>query len=152
MSAKPLQLYPTLWDPMDCSPPGSSVPGILQSRILEDWRQEEKGTTEGELVGWHHWLDGHELEQAPGVSDRQGNLVCFSPQGHKESDLTEQLNWLKWLKLKFEKNLNSIYNKIKKQHALSWTSIFPICSRVLFFFLFLLLLLYCCYCWSTFLF
>ena len=100
----------------------------------KDWRQEEKGTTGDELVGWHHWLDGHELEQALGVSDRQGNLVCFSPQGHKESDLTEQLNWLKWLKLKFEKNLNSIYNKIKKQHALSWTSIFPICSRVLFFF------------------
>ena len=40
------------------------------------WRQEEKRTTEGEMVGWHHWLDGHEFEQAPGVGDGQGSLVC----------------------------------------------------------------------------
>ena len=45
----------------------------------KDWRREEKGTTEDEMVGWHHWLDGHELEQAPGVGDGQGNLVCCSP-------------------------------------------------------------------------
>ena len=61
----------------------------------KDWRQEEKGTTEGEIVGWHHWLDGHEFEQAPGVGDEQGSLVCFSPWGHKESDTTERLNWKK---------------------------------------------------------
>ena len=42
----------------------------------KDWRQEEKGTTEEEMVGWHHWLDGHEFEQALGVGDRQGSLVC----------------------------------------------------------------------------
>ena len=58
----------------------------------KDWRQEEKGTTEVEIVGWHHWLDGHEFEQAPGVGDEQGSLVCFSPWGHKESDTTERLS------------------------------------------------------------
>ena len=45
----------------------------------KDWRQEEKGTTEDEMVGWHHRLDGHQFEQAPGVGDGQGNLVCLSP-------------------------------------------------------------------------
>ena len=59
----------------------------------KDWRQEEKGKTEDEMVGWHHQLDGHEFEQALGVGDGQGILVCFSPRGHKESDTTEQLNW-----------------------------------------------------------
>ena len=44
------------------------------------------------MVGWHHWLDGHAFEQAPGVGDGQGSLVCCSPQGLKESDKTEQLN------------------------------------------------------------
>ena len=53
-----------------------------------------KGTTEDELVGWHHRLDGHEFEQAPGVGDGQGGLVCCSPWGSKELDTTEQLNWL----------------------------------------------------------
>ena len=42
----------------------------------EDWRQEEKGSTENEMVGWHHWLDGHEFEQAPGVGDGQGSLAA----------------------------------------------------------------------------
>ena len=59
----------------------------------KDWRQEEKGMTENEVVGWHHHLNGHEFEQAPGVGDRQGNLVCCSPWGGKESDTTEWLNW-----------------------------------------------------------
>ena len=58
----------------------------------KDWRQEEKGTTEDEMVRWHHWLDGHEFEQAPGVSDGPGSLVCCSPWG-AESDMTERLNW-----------------------------------------------------------
>ena len=47
--------------------------------------------TEDEMVGWYHWLDGHEFEQAPGVGD--GNLVCYSPWGRKESGMIEQLNW-----------------------------------------------------------
>ena len=59
----------------------------------KDWRQEEKGTTEDEMVGWHHWLDRHEFEWTPGVGDAQGGLVCYSPCGCKESDMTEKLNW-----------------------------------------------------------
>ena len=59
----------------------------------KDWRQEEKGTTEDEMVGWHHQLDEHEFEQALGVGDGQGSLVCYSPWGRKELDMTEQLNW-----------------------------------------------------------
>ena len=57
------------------------------------WRWEEKGMTEDEIVGWGHWLNGHEFEQAPGVGDGQGSLACFSPWGRKESDTTEPLNW-----------------------------------------------------------
>ena len=59
----------------------------------KDWRQEEKGMTEDGMVGWHHRLKEHEFEQAPGVSDRQGSLACYSPWGCKESDTTEWLNW-----------------------------------------------------------
>ena len=59
----------------------------------KDWRQEEKGVTEDEMVGWHHQLNGHEFEQALGVSDGQGSLACCSPWSCKESDTTEQLNW-----------------------------------------------------------
>ena len=59
----------------------------------KDWRQEEKGMTEDEMAGWHHWLYGHELELAPGIGDGEGSPVCCSPWGRKESDMTEQLNW-----------------------------------------------------------
>ena len=59
----------------------------------KDWRQEEKGMTEYEMVGLHYQLDGHKFEQAPGDGDGQGSLVCCSPWGHKESDTTERLNW-----------------------------------------------------------
>ena len=59
----------------------------------EDWRQENKGRREDEMVGWHHQLNGHELDQAPGVGNDQGSLVCCSPWGRKESDMTERLNW-----------------------------------------------------------
>ena len=58
----------------------------------KDWRLE-KGTTEDEMVGWPHWLDGHELEQARGVGGGQGSLACCSPWCRKESDTTEWLNW-----------------------------------------------------------
>ena len=57
------------------------------------WGQEEKGTTEDEMAGWHHWLDGHEFGWTPGVGDGQGGLACYNSWGHKESDTTEQLNW-----------------------------------------------------------
>ena len=58
----------------------------------KDWKQE-KGMTEDEMVGWHHWLDGQEFEQASGVGDEQGSLACCSPWGRKELDATELLNW-----------------------------------------------------------
>ena len=61
----------------------------------KDWRQEEKRTTEDEMVAWHHRLDGHEFEQAPGVGDGQGGLACCSPWGRKESDTTRWLNTLR---------------------------------------------------------
>ena len=59
----------------------------------KDWRQEEKGMTEDEMVGWHYLLYGHEFEQSLRVGDGQGSLVYYSPQGCKESDTTEWLNW-----------------------------------------------------------
>ena len=65
----------------------------------KDWRQEEKGMTEDEMIGWHYWLDGHAFEQALGVGSGQGNLACCSPWGCKELDPTEQLNWLIGLSL-----------------------------------------------------
>ena len=60
----------------------------------KDWSQEEKGTTEEEMVGWHHRLEGRKFEQALGVDDEQGSLACCIPRGHKELDTTE-LNWFK---------------------------------------------------------
>ena len=59
----------------------------------KDWGQEEKGMIEDEMVGWHHWLDGHEFEQALGIGDGQETLACWSPWGRKESDMTEELTW-----------------------------------------------------------
>ena len=59
----------------------------------KNWRQEGKGTTEDEMTGWHHQLDGHEFEKTPGVGDGLGSLACCSPWGCKESDTTEWLNW-----------------------------------------------------------
>ena len=59
----------------------------------KDWRQEEKGRAEDEMIGWHHRLNGNELEQALGVDDGQWSLACCSPWGHKESDTIERLNW-----------------------------------------------------------
>ena len=73
-------------------------PSDVKSRLIrkdpdagKDWRQEEKETTEDEMVGWHHQLNGHEFEQAPGDAEGQGSLVCCSPWDQKESDTTEQL-------------------------------------------------------------
>ena len=58
-----------------------------------DWRQEEKRMTEDEMIGWHHRLDGHGFGWTPGVGDGQGGLACCDSWGHKESDMTERLNW-----------------------------------------------------------
>ena len=61
----------------------------------KDWRWEVKGLTEDEIVGWHHWLDGHEFEQGAGVGDGQGALVCCSPWGHRvRHGWVTELNWL----------------------------------------------------------
>ena len=58
----------------------------------ENSRQEKKGMPENEMVGWHHQLDGHKFEQAPGVGNGHRSLVCCSPWGRKELDTTERLN------------------------------------------------------------
>ena len=58
-----------------------------------DQGQEEKGTAEDEMAGWHHWLDGRESEWTPGVGEGQGGLACCDSWGRKESDTTERLNW-----------------------------------------------------------
>ena len=64
-----------------------------------DWGQEEKGTTEDEMTGWHHRFNAHEFGWTPGVGDGQGGLACCDSWGHKESDTTEWLNWteLNWM-------------------------------------------------------
>ena len=63
----------------------------------KDWRQEEKGMTEDEMVGWDHWLDAYDFEQALGVGDGQGSLACCSPWSCKKFDITERLKWVKEL-------------------------------------------------------
>ena len=63
----------------------------------KDWGQEEKATTEDEMVGWHHWLNGHESEQVPGDSEGQGSLACCSPWGRKELATNEWLNNCYWV-------------------------------------------------------
>ena len=70
----------------------------------KDWRKEEKGMTEDEMVLWHHRLNGHEFEQAPGVGDGQGSLACCSPWCRQESDRTEGLNWTESVHCNLEGN------------------------------------------------
>ena len=76
----------------------------------KDWRQEEKGMIEDEMVGWHHWLNGHEFEQALGVGDGQGSLICCSQWGHKElarlSDSTELNEWYSGILFSHKKEWN----------------------------------------------
>ena len=69
----------------------------------KDWRQEEKGTTEDEIVGWHHRLNGHWFGWTPGVGDGQGGVVCCSSLGCKELDMTERLNWTELMPLEKKK-------------------------------------------------
>ena len=79
---------PILWPP--------HVKNWLIGKISDagrDWGQEEKGTIEDKMAGWHHWLDGPEFEWTPGVGDGQGGLECCDSWGYKESDTTEWLNW-----------------------------------------------------------
>ena len=85
----------------------------------KDWRQEEKGMTEDEMVGWHHWFDRHEFEQAPGVGEGQGSLACCSPWDRKESDTTERLNWteLNWTASARRSN-QSVLKEINPEYSL----------------------------------
>ena len=83
----------------------------------KDWRWEEKGTTEDEMVGWYHLFNGHEFEQALGVGDGQGSLLCCIPWGCKELDVTEQLNWLIELySREIQQNIRMKCMKILKNH------------------------------------
>ena len=79
-----------------------------------EWGQEEKGMTEDEMAGWHHWLDGRESEWTPGVGDGQAGLVCCDSWGRKESDTTEQMNWTE---LNDEKA--SLHSSLKEGHSLA---------------------------------
>ena len=108
---------PVLWPP--------HVKGWLigkDSDAGRDWGQEEKGTTEDEMAGWHHWLDGHESGWTPGVGDGQGGLVCCNSWGCKESDKTEWLNWTEvmgWALIQFNQYL---YKKRRLGHRFNlWT-------------------------------
>ena len=69
------------------------VDSLEDSDAGRDWGQEEKGMSEDEMAGWHHWLNEHESEWTPGVGDGQGGLACCDSWGRKESDTTERLNW-----------------------------------------------------------
>ena len=99
---------------------------LMQTDSLEktdagkDWRQKEKGTTEDQIVGWHHQLDGHEFEQASGVGDGQGSLACCSPWGRKELDTTE---WLNWRTTTIIQNIFSQYVPYASQHSKGFYSI-----------------------------
>ena len=85
---------PVLWPPH-----GKSWLIGKDSDAGRDWGQKEKGTTEDEMAGWHHQLNGRGFGWTPGVGDGQGGLACCDSWGHKESDMTERLNWteLKWI-------------------------------------------------------
>ena len=78
---------PIVWPPDVKSPLTGKDPDVGK-----DWGQEVKAATEDEMARWHHWLSGHEFEQAPGGGEGQGKLVCCSPWGHKKSDTTEWPN------------------------------------------------------------
>ena len=91
---------PTLW-PLD-------VKNWLVSKdpdARKDWRRQKKGTTEDEMIGWHHWLDGHEFELALGVGEGQRSLEYYSPWGGKELDMSE---WLTWTELNYKARLLSV--------------------------------------------
>ena len=91
----------------------------------KDWGQEEKGTTEDEIVGWHHRLNGHESELALGVGVGQGSMVCCSSWGHRELDITEWLNWteLNWTCCLQFTTRRQVYKEFILQvvcHLLNW--------------------------------
>ena len=84
-----------------------------------DWGQEEKGTTEDEMAGWHNWLDGRESEWTPGVGEGQGGLACCNSWGHKESDMTERLNWTELNKINI-KGKKTTLKSLKRRLRISY--------------------------------
>ena len=78
----------------------------------KDWRWEEKGTTEDEMVGWHHWLNGHGFGWPPGVGVGQGGVTCCGSWGCKELDTTE---WLNWTKIFNETKMNNFYSTFQPE-------------------------------------
>ena len=99
-----------------------------------DWEQEEKGTTEDKMAGWHHWLDGCESEWTLGAGDGQGGLACCDSWGRKESDTTERLNWTELNHIKHVPwDINSIAIKfdtfILKTSEFQYNWIPPNCAK-----------------------
>ena len=91
------------------------VDSLEKTLMLGEWGQEEKGTAEDEMAGWHHWLNGHESEWTPGVGEGQGGLECCNSWGCKELDMTE---WLDWTELEGKwryRHLTEIYRKEKPE-------------------------------------
>ena len=84
------------------------------SDVGRDWGQEEKEMTEDEMAGLHHWLDGHEFEWTLGVGDGQGGPGCCSSWGHKESDMTE---WLNWIELNYKLLSRLQKSRLKKNNS-----------------------------------
>ena len=85
----------------------------------KDWRWEEKGTTEDEMVGWHHRLDEYEFGWTLGVGDGQGNLEYCSPWGRKELDTTEQLNWTEGMIVNLGGNIRALLGLYKNKFLLA---------------------------------
>ena len=126
---------PVLWPPL-----AKSWLIGKDSDAGRDWGQEEKGTTEYEMSGWHYQLDGHEFWWTPGVGDGQGGLVHCNSWGCKESDTTEWLNWTEW-KTRRQLRRDIIIIIIKIYHGKSLqTHIYYIHVHVTFFWLFIQIL------------
>ena len=95
-----------------------------------DWGQEEKGTTEDEMAGWHHRLDGSESEWTLGVDDGQGSLACCDSWGHKESDMTEQLKWTYGNNIFHKGGKNILWRKYSFFNKQYWENGTAICKRM----------------------
>ena len=94
------------------------------------WGQEEKGTTEDEMVGWHYWLDGHGLGWTPGVGDGQGGLEYCTSWGRNESDTTERLNWTDHIRFHLGYPFASFYSNqpLDLSGSSLWSTVCSACS------------------------
>ena len=98
--------------PVICPPDAKSQLIRKDPNAGKDWKWEEKGMVEDEMVKWHYWLDGHEFKQTPGYGEGQGSLTCCSPWGRKELDKTEWLSNNKYLQSKFQKWTLSVHTAL----------------------------------------